>query len=89
MPLDWTREASGTIHIPDIEVTRLAVPRIPVWIGTALVGCVEARDGRLHLDLTNPSPTPAATSPSPNSSTPKTNSKPSNSISRDSLSSPS
>ena len=52
MPLDWKREvASGAIFIPDIEVTRLALPRIPVWIGTALVGTVEAQDGRLHLDL--------------------------------------
>jgi hypothetical protein len=44
-------EASGAIFIPDIEVTRLALPRIPVWIGTALVGSVEARGDRLHLDL--------------------------------------
>ena len=52
MPLDWVKEASsGAIHIPDIEVTRLALPRIPVWIGTALVGSVEGRNGRLHLDL--------------------------------------
>jgi hypothetical protein len=52
MPLDWMREeASGEIIIPDIEVTRLALPRIPVWIGTALVGSVEAYGERLHLDL--------------------------------------
>ena len=52
MPLDWIREdASGAIYIRDIEVTRLALPRIPVWIGTALVGSVESRDNRLHLDL--------------------------------------
>jgi len=52
MSLDWMREeASGAIFIPDIEVTRLALPRIPVWIGTALVGSVEACGERLHLDL--------------------------------------
>ena len=52
MPLDWIREASsGEIIINDIEVTRLALPRIPVWIGTALVGSVELRGERLHLDL--------------------------------------
>ena len=56
MPLDWIREdASGAIYIPDIEVTRLALPRIPVWIGTTLVGSVELHDdGRLYLDLLKP-----------------------------------
>ena len=54
MPLDWIREdGSGAIYIPDIEVTRIALPRIPIWIGTALVGTVEARNGRLQLDLLN------------------------------------
>ena len=52
MPLGWKRdEASGSIYIPDIEVTRLALPRIPVRIGPTLVGTVEMQDGRLRLDL--------------------------------------
>ena len=52
MPLGWNREdGSGAIFIPDIEVTRLALPRVPVWIGTALVGSVEVRGDRLQLDL--------------------------------------